>query len=591
LRLPEHKIEEVRAATNILEVVQGYVSLKKKGQNYFGLCPFHTENTASFSVNPARGIFRCFGCGRGGNVISFLMEVERVSFMEAVRMLAQRAHIELPAVHDAEDASESEELVRCNGLARDFFHQQLVGGQASGAQEARTYLKKRGYGMDVIERYGLGYAPDEWEAFAGYARNRGLSIPLLVQAGLLKEGKEHNKPYDAFRHRIMFPIRNLAGRVIAFGGRRLREDDDSPKYVNSPETAVYRKGRELFGLWEARDAMRKNDEAFLVEGYTDCLSLVMAGVTVAVASLGTALTEQQARLLKRFTANVFILYDGDNAGLAAARRAIDVLLAAGAAPKVIVLPGTEDPDSFVRARGGEAVWKLRNENALTPVEFQLRLATRNKKAMAEATRELVASAALITSPVEQDVFLQDVAGKTGVSLDALRRELTRVPKTSLERRPSTARTPWPPAGPLTEIARVLVRRPELRGDIFEIWTPTDIADEKLSSLFQTLREEWQSGADNAPETLLDRFPESPVQEFLADCLFEEPEGDATDTTRRETDLRMALDCLRSLEATGLREQLVELKQRLAESPSDAELLKQIESLLHREKDLRSTKRN
>jgi DNA primase len=588
LRIPDHKIEEVRAATSVLEVVQSYVALKKKGQNYFGLCPFHTEDTPSFSVNPSRGIFHCFGCGRGGNAISFIMEIERVSFIEAVRMLAQRAHIELPAVQDQDEASESEELVRINGLARDFFHQQLIAGQSAGAQEARVYLKSRGYGMDVIERYGLGYAPDAWEALTEFARQRGLSIPLLIQAGLLKEGKERNKPYDAFRHRIMFPIRNLAGRVIAFGGRRLREEDDSPKYMNSPETAVYRKGRELFGLWEARDAIRKANEAILVEGYTDCLSLIMADVGVAVASLGTALTEQQARLLKRFTANVFVLYDGDNAGLNAARRAVDVLLAAGASPKVIVLPEEDDPDSLVRKLGGEAIWKLRNDKALTPVAFQMHMASRTKKPAAEAVKELVASAALISSPVEQDIFLQDVAAKSGVSLDALRREMTRVPQTTPERTAPVKREPWPPAGALTQLATILIRRPELRAEVFKHWTPEAISDEHLSELLTALYQEWKSGAQHPPESLLDIFHESPVREFVANCVFDLP-TDEEGSEARDLDLRNVLDCVKHLEAKDVSAQITELKQQLAQDPANQELLKQIEKLVHQKKNLRAAK--
>jgi DNA primase len=586
VRIPDDKIEDVRAASDILSVVQSYVTLKKRGQNYFGLCPFHQENTPSFAVNPGRQIFRCFGCGRGGNVFGFIMEMERVTFVEAVRMLAERAGIELPAwrAEDRDAASESEELVRANGLARDFFHKQLAEGTSEGAREARRYLEARGYGAAVIERYLLGYAPDSWDALASHARNVGLSHSILLQAGLLKEGKEQNRPYDAFRHRIMFPIRNLSGRVIAFGGRRLREEETA-KYINSPETAVYRKGRELFGLWEARNDIRTRGEAILVEGYTDCLSLVMAGVTVTVASLGTALTEQQARLVKRFTDKVFILYDGDDAGLAAARRAIDVLLSAGASPRVIVLPEGDDPDSLVRKQGGEAVWKLRNE-ALSPIEFQLFLMKRNRVAMAEAVRELVASAALIRSPVEQDVFLRDITTKTAVSTDALRRELARVRAPAPTVEEAAARGKWPSPSPLTALTRVLVRRSELRPEVFERWTPQDVADPQLAGLLEELHSEWRTESMKEPTALLDVFPDSPLREFLAECLYES-EDESDDERALEIDRKTAQDCLNMMEADKLRAVIAEKKRRLAEAPEESGLiLPELQSLMREEKRLR-----
>jgi DNA primase len=587
VRIPDDKIEDVRAASDILSVVQSYVTLKKRGQNYFGLCPFHQENTPSFAVNPGRQIFRCFGCGRGGNVFSFIMEMERLSFVEAVRVLAERAGIELPAwrAEDREAASESEELVRANGLARDFFHKQLVEGTSEGASEARRYLKSRGYESAVIERYLLGYAPDSWDALAQHARAAGISHSILLQAGLLKEGKERNRPYDAFRHRIMFPIRNLSGRVIAFGGRRLREDEPA-KYINSPETAVYRKGRELFGLWEARNEMRTRGEAILVEGYTDCLSLVMAGVSVTVASLGTALTEEQARVVKRFTDRVFILYDGDDAGLNAARRAIDVLLPVGAAPRVIVLPEEEDPDSFVRKQGGEAAWKLRNE-ALSPIEFQLFLRKRNNVSMADAVRELVASAALIGSPVEQDIFLRDISTKTAVSTDALRRELSRVRTPGRSAEVVSARGKWPSPSPLTALTRVLVRRTELRPLVFEKWTPPEVADPYLAELLSLLYDEWKSESMKEPAALLDHFPDSPLREFLAECLYES-EDETDDERALEIDRKTALDCLNMMEADKLRAIIAEKKRRLAEAPEEAgEILPEMQRLMREEKRLRA----
>lgn len=589
MKIPEHKIEEVRAATDILSVVQGYVALKKRGQNWFGLCPWHAETHGSFSVHTGKQIFHCFSCGRGGNVFSFLMEMERVSFMEAVRMLAERAGIELPAYYKGgteEEESEGEQLVKANGLARDFFYRQLTDGHSEGAEEARSYLASRGYGKAVIERYLLGYAPDSWDELAKFARSTGIPSSVFAQTGLLKEGKEGTHLYDAFRHRIMFPIRNLAGRVIAFGGRRLREDAETPKYVNSPESAVYRKGRELFGLWEARNDIRTREEAFLVEGYTDCLSLVMAGVTTTVASLGTALTDNQARLVKRFAENIFVLYDGDNAGLGAARRAVDVLLTAGASPRVIVLPEEEDPDSFVRKHGSEAVWKLKNESALSPAEFQLSLAKHSGRSAREAARRLVESAALIENRVTQDIFLRDAASKTGVSLDALRRELDgiRTPARP-DGKQVTPTKDWPPAGIITDLARILIRRPELRPVAFANWSSLKIEDPHLAELLKVLYEAWQHGDDKEPVTLLDRFLEPPLRDFVSVSLFEtEPEEDAERAL--QMDRQFVLDSLRVLEADRVHLEIEELRPRLHRAPDDMEILNRMQVLMKKERELR-----
>jgi DNA primase len=589
LRIPEEKIEEVRAATDILAVVQAYVGLKKRGQNWFGLCPFHPEDTPSFSVHAGKQIFRCFGCGKGGNVFGFVMEIEKVTFTEAVRLLAEKAGIELPKWQRDEDEgpSESELLIRANTLARDFFYQQLINETSPGAREAKDYLTARGYGRDVIERFLIGYAPDTWESLAEHARAAGVPLVVMVQAGLLKEGKEKHRPYDAFRHRVMFPIRNLAGRVIAFGGRRLREENESEsaKYINSPETSVYKKGREVFGLWEARNEIRKRDRAVIVEGYTDCASLVMAGVSIAVASLGTSLTTDQARLVKRFTSNIFIFYDGDNAGLAAAKRAADLLLSIGTAPRVVVVPADEDPDSYVQKHGGEAAWELINA-ARSPVEFQLEYGDRLSVPRKATVRELVTTAGLIASPVDQDIFVREVAARTGVSLDALRREVSR--QVPVERdTPTLSRSEaWPKPGLLTTLTEILVRRVPLRDTVFEQWTPAEVEDPHLKELLGTLYSEWQAGVMRQPENLLNEFSEPPLRDFISRAMFG-PEGSEDDLRRQsEIDQQLALDCLRKLEATRVREQIQRLRERLgAAGGTDMTMMQEMQVLLKKEKEL------
>jgi DNA primase len=596
--LPQEKIEEIRQAVNIVDLIGQYVTLRQKGHNYFGLCPFHEEKTPSFAVHPDRQIFHCFGCGKGGNAFGFLMEMEKVSFIEAVRVLAQRAGIALPRYDERTDEapSEAEILAKANALACDFFHQQLLARASSGAQEANEHLKSRGYGSEVITRYMIGYAPAGWDALASHARSKGFELGILVRAGLLKEGRESGRPYDAFRHRLMFPIRNLSGRIVAFGGRRLSEEDDegtSAKYINSSETAIYQKGKELFGLWEARNAIRKNGRSILVEGYTDLITLAAAGVENAVASLGTSLTPEQARLLNRFAPEAVILYDGDIAGQNAARRAIDIFMTEGLSPRVALLPEDQDPDSFVRTEGVEAMW-ARVNRALGPVEFQLWRAQNETgkvttSARIAAIKSLLATARLITKPVEREVFLQEISTKTGVAADALRQELPRatVPiKAALEERQS-----FKTRGAALELVKLLVRCPHLRPLILGGLDPQYIEDEPLRTLVQKLEELSLIEANEPQEALLDYFPENPLRDFIAECLTEPPphsERHRAMAIWRQT----AEDCLHRLKLENLKAEIQSENQRLAEAKTHGgatqEILSRIQELRREEKALKET---
>lgn len=585
--IPEDKIEEVRLANDIVGVVSEYVALKRRGLNHFGLCPFHEENTPSFAVNPGRGIFKCYGCGRGGNVFGFVMEIERVSFVESVKMLAQRAHIELPAFSrkEGDGPTESELIVEANQIARDYFHTNLLNQNGEGARKAMQYLLGRGFDDEIIRAYMIGYAPDGWDGLANRAHGSSVATDIFVKAGLLKIGQQQGRPYDAFRDRVMFPIRNLAGRVIAFGGRRLSEPEPgepAAKYINSPETAVYTKGRELFGLWEARNEIRRQDRVILVEGYTDAISLAAAGIRCVCASLGTALTEQQARLLLRFAPNVFILYDGDEAGLNAARRAADVLLTCGAQPKIVEIPGGEDPDSYVRAHDAEAIWALVNSSRPI-VEFHLERGKASGATTAQMARDLVASAALIPSVIEREAFVQQIAQKTGLSMDALLSELSQIKRPQTQRTQQPQAPGWPPKGVETLLTRALIRTPEIRDDIFPRWAPDHIRDERLKKILVYL---YDSHADHRfPDAgqLLSVFPESPERDFVAATESDE----ANDDKRQEIDRNTALDCLRALQVDEVRKQIDEIKGRIRREPDNIELSRTLMELIAREKLLRA----
>lgn len=408
-QLPQEIVDKVRYASDILEVVSGYMSLRRKGQNYFGLCPFHQEKSPSFSVNVEMQIFHCFGCGAGGNAFTFIMRMEGLTFPEAVKQLAQQAGIALP--EDAEKFDEyraKEALYFANQLAAEFFGQMLRNEQATAA---RDYLTDRGIVDSEYEAFGIGYAPNAWNGLLNHAAAKTVKPDLLLRAGLVIQ-KENGDFYDRFRGRITFAIKNLTGQVVGFGARRL-VNDNSPKYINSPETDVYQKRFILYGLHSSREAIRKADEVIIVEGYTDFTSLCRVHVQNVVATSGTSLTEEHARLLRRYTANAILLYDSDSAGAAAALRGADILLENGMEVKICSVPTGKDPDEFARKEGEEEVKRLLASSVpliefkLNRFEFSSRYGSSTQKA--DLTRELLNSVAKISDPIRRSFLVRDLA--------------------------------------------------------------------------------------------------------------------------------------------------------------------------------------
>ena len=353
-RIPEELIDSIRSQADIVDVVSDYVTLRKAGRNYKGLCPFHDEKTPSFSVNQERQIFHCFGCGKGGNVFSFLMEHENVTFVEAVRHIARRLNITIPDTYrEREAGSEAESLAQVTRFAARFFHERLL--NAGRDSIVRRYTERRGLSEETVKSFGLGYAPDSWNDLLDAARKQGIDAALLVKAGLAKTGEQ--RTYDAFRKRLIFPIQAPSGRVVGFGGRTL-SDEDQPKYLNSSESPIYRKSQVLYGLYQARDALRRRGRILVVEGYMDLLGLYEQGVHGVVALCGTALTPEQARLLARYGQQAFLVYDSDQAGVRATWRAIEPLVESGLWTRIVRLPEDYDPDSYVREHGQDGFMKL-----------------------------------------------------------------------------------------------------------------------------------------------------------------------------------------------------------------------------------------
>ncbi|HEX5520841.1 MAG TPA: DNA primase, partial [Longimicrobiaceae bacterium] len=355
--IPDELIEEVRQRADLVEIVSEHTRLKRSGKTFRGPCPLHGGEGPNFSVDPAQGFFKCFVCGEGGTVFTFLMKHLGMSYPDAVRSVAERVGIEIPdprAQRQPED-DPNRHFHEVNAFAAEWFRKQLW--EDDGGAQARGYLERRGITRAAAERFGLGWAPEAWTALGDAARAHGIANETLLELGLAKESRQGGRePYDAFRGRLIFPIESVGGRVIAFGGRILGQAEEHiPKYLNSPESPVYQKSRVLYGLGWSRGPIRRAETALVVEGYMDYVSLASHGVENAVAPLGTAMTSEQAELLARYARRVIVLYDSDSAGLKATFRAADVLLGAGVEVFVATLPAGEDPDSLVRAKGAESL--------------------------------------------------------------------------------------------------------------------------------------------------------------------------------------------------------------------------------------------
>jgi len=376
--IPDEKIEETRAAADLVEVAGDYVQLKQSGSRYMGLCPFHNEDTPSFSVDPDQNLYYCFGCGQGGDIFKFVQEIEGVGFLEGVRILAERYGIPLPEEEtDSEAANEREAILHALRFAARFFYRQLT--QTDRGRPALDYLRDRGFAPETIKRFGLGYAPNEWDTLLTAATEQQIDSETLEKAGLVIERNDGSGYYDRYRGRIIFPIFSHIGKVLAFAGRILDPDDerDQPKYINSPETEVYHKKEVLYGLHQAKRAVRKTDEVLLVEGYTDVISLSQAGVQNVVASSGTALTEEQVEVLGRYASRALLLYDADEAGARAAMRGMERVLEAGVGAYAVELPSGSDPDEYVQEHGGDAFEEYVEEHRQDLPAFAYRQARRS----------------------------------------------------------------------------------------------------------------------------------------------------------------------------------------------------------------------
>ncbi|MFW6347791.1 MAG: DNA primase [Cyclonatronaceae bacterium] len=430
-RISDAKKEEIRDAADIVDIVSDYVKLKKAGSSFTGLCPFHNEKTPSFNVTPRLGIYKCFGCGAGGDAFKFIMEMEGVGFVEAMRTLAGRYNIELPEEDNSEEFDERTQLTEgvyhALRFAGVYYYQQLTGEEE--AEDARGYLNKRGLNRETIKTWGLGFAPDAMDQFYKHALAKGINERYLHEAGLIKYSEQGNRPYDAFRGRLMFPIFNPSGKVIGFGGRILG-DKKGPKYLNSPQTIVYNKSEVIYGIHSARNQIRRADQSILVEGYMDVLSLWQHGIKNVVATSGTALTPEQMRRLRNYSQNLLMVYDADNAGQNAMMRGLDIALEQDMHVRLMHLPDGEDPDSFVQQFGAESFTDYTEKEARDFVRFMVENAEQSGNwedpmGRKDVISRILASIARVSDEVLQESLMGHLARISSIREQTLRQEMSR----------------------------------------------------------------------------------------------------------------------------------------------------------------------
>lgn len=447
--IPQQTVRNILDTARIEEVVSDFVRLKRRGSNLIGLCPFHNEKTPSFTVSPAKALYKCFGCGRGGDVASFVMEHEHMSYPEALKYLARRYNIEVEERQSTPDEillqNLRERLLNLNTFAQHFFIQQLF-ETAEGQSVGLSYFRERGFREATIKKFGLGYSPRQREALVRHARNHGYQAEVLLQTGLAA-GTE-DRLFDRFHDRVIFPIHSLTGQVIGFGGRILDSDKSKAKYLNSPESEVYNKSKTLYGIYFARQAMARLDSCLLVEGYTDVISMHQAGIENVVASSGTSLTTDQIRLIKRYTKNITILYDGDPAGIKASLRGVDMILEEGLNVRILLFPEGDDPDSFVQKHPVSRVEAFIRENAVDFITFKTKILLdetgRDPIQKAGLVTDIVQTIALIPDPIYRSVYVKECSRMLEVDEAVLVNALNRLLRNKFGKK---LQEPLPPEEP------------------------------------------------------------------------------------------------------------------------------------------------
>jgi DNA primase len=572
--IPDELINQVREANDIVEVISEYLPLKKKGKSYTALCPFHPEKTPSFSVSQERQIYHCFGCGKGGNVYTFLMEHEKLSFYEALKLLAKRANISLPKKGSDQKTTEIlDQLFYANQVANEYFRESLI-----NSKKAKDYLQSRGFSSETVEEFSLGYAPAEWEGLIRFAKEKGLKPETLLSAGLVVEKEKKAGWYDRFRDRVTFPIFNLSQKIVGFGGRIIQEKDE-PKYLNSPESPIYHKGKILYGLNLSKDVIRDKKAAVLVEGYIDLISLYQAGIKNVVAPLGTSFTQDQARLLSRYAEKIYLLFDSDRAGESAVFRSADLLFDAEMEMMIVVLPSGEDPDSFVRKHSLKGIaQKLREAKSFIEYKKDSLPAEFNSLSMKEQEgiiKELAETASRIKNQLWKNLFINKAAQAFKINekiiLDVIkginkREERSEsIPEEKLKGQHKLER----------ELLKILMEENRLIPLARSRLSKEDFESPENAELFEMLLNLFELAGKVTPSALIDKARTQKQKELIS-------EMSSLDLGQAEPEL-MLEDYLRKIEQKKKSDQIRRLKEEVkaAWSKGEKERAEELTVILHK----------
>lgn len=572
--IPESKIEEVRSAVNIVHYIQQFVNLKKAGANYKGLCPFHTEKTPSFMVSPQKQIYRCFGCGKGGNIFTFIKEYEKLPFMEALEKAADFAGVALPKPEpeDLEKVTYFQQLYHINEVALDFFEKSLWMGQNKVYLQ---YFLKRSISEQTIRKFHLGFAPDSYDKLLPVLKKAGCSLEEAEKLGLIRKREKSSGYYDKFRYRVMFPFHNTSGKIIGFGGRQL-DPEHQPKYLNSPESPIYKKGELLYGLHQAIQAIREQDRVILVEGYFDLLRLVESGIGYVVASSGTAFTESQARLLRRYTKNVHIAYDGDSAGRKAAIRSAAILEKEGLTCFIVRLPDGEDPDTYV-LQEGPAVFEKLLERRVNPIQFRIddffaRIPNPTVEEKESLIQEVLNQLAQFPDTVKSGLYLHELSDMLQINESLLVDQLNRYKrfqrKNKDDVKPAPVRLQVQSGMYKAEtgiLGLLLNGAPEIRNLILNEVHTEQFTNEELRNLFMVIIDQLEDAGELDLGQLMDHYQDDDEMLRLLSAISMEEFG---------LEQRYALDCIFQLKKFYLEQKsrdISELIKQEADSPESLEL--------------------
>lgn len=518
--------EEVKSRVDIADVIGEFVELKRRGSSYLGLCPFHTEKTPSFNVNRERQFYHCFGCGKGGDVIGFLMDITGMSFIEAMEQLADRTGLKMPERRktNASHKAETNLIMAANLAAAEYFHRTL--GEKPG-KAGNDYLLGRGLTPETIHDYRLGYAPEDSTDLIAFARKKSVEPAALEAAGIIMQSSYGKAPYNRFGGRVIFPIIDWTARIIGFGGRII--EGEGAKYVNSPDSPVYHKSQVLYGIYQAKEAIKRSRTAIVVEGYMDILSMHQAGIRNTIASSGTSFTVEQGRILTRMANSVILLFDGDSAGISAAARGADNLLATDLGIGVVVLPEGHDPDSFLRERGPADLRPLL-DNPIDIWEFKLQALRRESIDVNDITRiaaEVADSISLITDDLKRDVYVRDMSLKLEIDIDAMRKAVNgRIRRRTKRREPESKNEVSSEFSVMDrEFFASILNYPNLARRFMEEAGLKAFTNNTIQSIMNELFHRMVEGHDISPSGLMTAFEDRKIQEIIASLSVNQPESD------------------------------------------------------------------